>query len=381
MSQQLSIMIEDSLLYAEEFFNNLGHITRFSGSKITAEQLRGVDVLLTRSTTKVSQSLLSQADKLKFVGTATAGFNHLDTDYLTAKGIEWTAAPGCNADAVADYVLSGMLTLSQQDNFQLKDKQVAVVGVGQIGSRVVRRLTALGCEVLSYDPVRAKCDDDFKTCTFDEVLKADIITCHVPLTLNGDHPTHHLFDLKTFQQLKPNAILINACRGEIFDNMALKAFLQMSNKLTVVLDVWENEPNIDMDLLQLVDFASPHIAGHSLEGKARGTEMLYYSLCSFLGLEPEFSLHDFLPEMPVEQIELSATTELDENLVRNLTRFVYDIRNDDVWFRKGMKANPKAFAKMRKSYPVRRELTSLVVSTEALQHQTKLIDLSFRTSN
>lgn len=370
--------IEDSLLYADSFFQSLGKITRFSGSQVTADDIANADVLLTRSTTKVNANLLSKADKLKFVGTATAGFNHIDTQFLAEQQIPWTAAPGCNAEAVADYVLSSALALAQKYDFKLADKTLGIIGVGQIGSRVSQRFNAIGCNVVECDPPRAERDSTFVSSTIEQVMQCDIITLHVPLIKEGPHKTDNLFDLTRLKQLADETILINACRGEVVDNIALKAVLQMDKKLRVVFDVWQNEPGIDVDLLKLVKIATPHIAGHSLEGKARGTEMLYYSVCQAFGIERQFNLHDFLPAMPIDNIQLSSGQLIDEPLLRSLTHLVYDVRNDDVWFRRGMRAGNQKFAPMRKSYPIRRELSSLNVSSDQELQQALVQKMGFR---
>ncbi|AWB68074.1 DUF3410 domain-containing protein [Saccharobesus litoralis] len=380
MATELQIYIEDSLLYAEEFFKDVGNITRFSGYKVQPQDISDADVLLTRSTTKVSRELVSQAKNLKFVGTATAGYDHIDGKALEDKGIHWTAAGGCNADAVADYVLSALFIIAQESMFELADKSVAVVGVGEVGSRIVERVNALGCQVIAYDPVRAQNDASFTSASLDEVLAADIISCHVPLTHDNEFATDKMFGAAQFAKMREDVIFINACRGEIVDEAALKTHMQAKPKTKLVLDVFDNEPNIDLEIMELAMFASPHIAGHSLEGKARGTEMLYFKLCDFFGLNKQHQLHDFLPPMRVDNIDLAASCQFEQSILRKITHLVYDIRDDNVWFKNAMRQDASQFKSLRRSYPIRREMTSLVVRHPAHDIQDKLTQLSLRAT-
>ncbi|WP_017445971.1 4-phosphoerythronate dehydrogenase [Gayadomonas joobiniege] len=376
MTDRFKFYIEDSLLYAEEFFQSLGEIVRFKGRTVTAEQIKDADFLLTRSTTQVNADLLADNNKLRFVGTATAGYNHIDADYLTEKGIPWAPAAGCNADAVCDYVLSSCLNIANKYRFELAGKKVAVVGVGQIGQRLLTRLAALGCEVLAYDPVRADLDKNFESAAFDEVLTCDIITCHVPFTEGGRHPTKHMFNKDTLGHLKPGAILINACRGEVIDNQALLNVFMSGQDLKVVLDVFENEPNIEAQLLPWLEFATPHIAGHSLEGKARGTEILYQKVCKMLGLEANIRLADLLPGMAIDSINMTDNYQLSQRQYRAMINLVYDIRNDDIDFKTGMQQSKNSFEYLRKNYAIRRELTSLKLYCDQMSY-TIFKDLGF----
>lgn len=379
MTKQPHFFIEDSLLYAEEFFAHLGKITRFSGRTVTADDIKDADYLLTRSTTKVNEALLHKCSKLKFVGTATAGYNHIDADYLAERSIDWAPAAGCNADAVADYVISSGLNLANKYGFELKDKKIAIVGVGQIGKRLVKRFSALGCKVVQFDPVRAELESSFNSASFAEVLTCDFITCHVPYVKAGKHTTHHMFDKQTLLKLKPETILINACRGEVINNADLVDVLESGCNLRVVLDVFENEPNIEMALLPLLEFGTPHIAGHSLEGKARGTEILYQILCQRLELPVEIKLQDLLPAMAIDHMVLTEKYQLSQRQFRALMNLVYDIRNDDVDFRLGLAKSPDGFDSLRKNYSIRRELTSLKIQCDKTLYPT-FTNLGFNTS-
>ena len=379
MTTQPHFFIEDSLLYAEEFFSGLGKITRFSGRTVSADDIQDADYLLTRSTTKVNEALLHKCNKLKFVGTATAGYNHIDADYLAERNIEWAPAAGCNADAVADYVISSGLNLANKYGFALKDKKIAIVGVGQIGKRLTKRFAALGCEVIQFDPVRAELESAFTSASFADVLECDFITCHVPYVKSGKHTTHHMFDKQTLLKLKPETILVNACRGEVINNAELVDVLKSGHNLRVVLDVFENEPDIEMALLPLLEFGTPHIAGHSLEGKARGTEILYQILCQRLEIPVEIKLQDLLPAMAIDHMVLTEKYQLSQRQFRALMNLVYDIRNDDIDFRMGLAKSPDSFDSLRKNYSIRRELTSLKIHCDKSLYPT-FTNLGFNTS-
>ncbi|MER2492560.1 4-phosphoerythronate dehydrogenase [Catenovulum sediminis] len=378
MAQELHFFIEDSLLYAEEFFSSLGKITRFKGRDVTAEEISDADYLLTRSTTKVNESLLNKCSKLQFVGTATAGYNHIDAQYLKGRNIPWSSAAGCNADAVADYVLSSAFNLANKYGFLVSDKKIAIVGVGEIGRRLNKRFAAIGCEVVLYDPVRAQTESDFQSASFDDVLACDLITCHVPYVKEGPYATHHMFNEATLLKLPKQTILINACRGEVVNNQDLLSVFKQGHSLHVVLDVFENEPNIELDLLPYLEFGTPHIAGHSLEGKARGTEILYKLVCKRLGIEPTVLLEDLLPAMAINRMELTREYQLSQRQYRALMNLVYDIRNDDLDFRMGLAKAPESFDLLRKNYAIRRELTSLKVECDKSLYQT-FTDLGFNT--
>ncbi|MCU4674671.1 4-phosphoerythronate dehydrogenase [Catenovulum sp. 2E275] len=379
MSDKLHFFIEDSLLYAEEFFSELGQITRFKGRDVTSEEIAQADFLLTRSTTKVNETLLKDCHKLRFVGTATAGYNHIDSDYLASRNIPWSAAPGCNADAVADYVLSTGFNLANKYSFELKDKVIGIVGVGQIGERLVRRFSAIGCQVVQYDPVKAAENPNFISAEFEDILKCDLITCHVPLVKHGPHATEHMFDFETLSKLKENTILINACRGEVVHNQDLLKFFESGKQLHVILDVFENEPEIELGLLPYLEYGTPHIAGHSLEGKARGTEILYQMICERLGIEAKVQLQNLLPALAIEHMTLTDNYTLSQRQYRAIMNLIYDIRNDDLDFRMGLAKAPDSFDKLRKNYAIRREVTSLKVKCD----QSLLpifTDLGFNTS-
>ena len=268
--------------YARELFSRLGEVQAVPGRPIPQAALDDADALMVRSVTQVNRDLLA-GKNIRFVGTATAGTDHVDEDYLREAGIGFSAAPGCNAIAVVEYVFSALLMLAERDGFALTDRTVGIVGVGNVGSRLQARLEALGVRTLLCDPPRAVRSDSGDFRTLDELVReADILTFHTPLFKDGPYKTLHLADEALIARLKPGAILINACRGPVVDNAALLARLEAGQPLSVVLDVWEPEPALNVELLKRVDIGTAHIAGYTLEGKARGTTQVFEAYSQFL---------------------------------------------------------------------------------------------------
>ena len=353
----MKIRYENSLPLAAEYFGTIGAASGYDVGTLTPEQLVDVDVLAVRSTTRVTPELLACANRLTLVGTATAGINHLDTRYLDAQGIYWMSAAGCNAQAVAEYVLSVLCNAHLAGITDLKRARVGIVGAGHVGSALSRLLDTLGIDYVLFDPPLAEQGDERIFTDWQTILNCDVITLHVPLVPEGDYPTDKMIDAEVLNHLSAAQLLINACRGEVIDEVALKQRLMAGNGPTVVLDVFANEPDIDTDLLQYLWLATPHIAGHSLEGKYSGTQMVYEAICGLVGLTPEKSLDDFLPERPNLHVDLELCSDQGDNLAPAiaLVLSVYDVTEDNNNFRQGL-AGPTSFTAMRKQYRVRREL-------------------------
>ena len=350
------IYADDNMPYAREFFSHLGEVRLFAGRTVQPSELQDADVLLVRSVTKVNQALIAACPQLKFVGTATIGIDHIDREALAARGIGFSSAPGCNAQSVLEYVLSSLFWLTEKYQWDLHSKTVGVVGVGNIGRLVVKALQAMGLNVLQCDPLRAAQEPYFPHLSLQQLLpQVDILTLHVPLTRQGLWPTEQLIGPRELKQLKPDCALINACRGEVVDNQALLAEANTGSGRPLALDVWANEPDILQALIPHCDIATAHIAGHSVEGKARGTEMLYQALCDQLGHSAELNLTQVLPEAQFTELKINSNFSLLD--VQNLTRLLYDVRRDDALFR--LHLQHKGFDWLRKSYPARREYSSL----------------------
>ncbi len=368
----MKIYVDDVMPYATEFFRDLGEVVPFSGRKVEPGQLDDADILLVRSVTKVNSALLAGNQRLKFVGTATIGTDHLDTNYLKARGIPFSNAPGCNAQSVVEYVLSCLFLLSEIRQQAMQSWTVGVVGVGQIGRRLVKALTALEVKVLQCDPLRAAAEPDFLQVPFAELSQqVDVLCLHVPLVRDGEHATYHLLNETALQALPSHVAIINACRGEVIDNRALLKHQQQMPR-DLFLDTWEGEPAILQELVPHCHIATAHIAGHSIEGKARGTEMLYQMVCQLLGKTPQWQLADFCPSPIMENLQISADFRLSD--VQNLCRMLYDVRRDDALFRFYLAT--RGFDWLRKTYPPRREFASLQLSGHAIPDF--LVQLGFK---
>jgi len=355
----MKIYIDENVPYGKNFFDSFGEIITFSGRNVTPEQIKDADILLVRSITKVDETLLSLNQKIRFVGTATIGTDHIDLDYLQKRNIAFSSAPGCNKISVAEYVLSALLVLAESKQFDLTEKSVAIVGAGNTGSAVYQCLTGLGVRCKLYDPPLQAAGDTRAFCEFSDVLKSDIISLHVPKTMEGPFKTFHLFDETVLQQLNPQQILINACRGEVIDNQALLMLAREKKSPLLILDVWENEPNIEKALLPFVELATPHIAGYSLDGRVRGTEMLYKALSTYLKTKAVLNSTDFMINPKISQTDIQSPISLE--LLKSLVHLIYDVRRDDALFRHKVNQT-NGFDQMRKNYPERRELSTLSVN-------------------
>jgi len=372
----MKLYIDENIPYAKQFFSGFGELHFFSGRSVTAEQLSDADILLVRSITKVDEKLLNLNKKIQFVGTATIGTDHIDQTYLQNQNITFSSAPGCNKISVAEYVLSALLVLAEQKQFDLVDKTVAIVGAGNTGSAVFERLVALGICCKLYDPPLQQAGDNRDFCTFEEVIKADIISLHVPKTTKGEFPSVHMFNDTVLNKLDKNQCLINASRGEVIDNQALLKRAQQNNCPELILDVWENEPDIKKELLPYVMLATPHIAGYSLDGKVRGTEMLYQALCDHLNQKVEHKSTDFVAKAIISNVKVNQP--LNQPLLKQLMHLIYDVRRDDALFRQ-MIDQDDGFDIMRKTYSERRELSTLFIDAPASENQL-LQSLGFRTN-
>ncbi|CBG89475.1 4-phosphoerythronate dehydrogenase PdxB [Citrobacter rodentium] len=367
----MKILVDENMPYARELFSRLGEVKAVAGRPIPVGELDDADALMVRSVTKVNEALLA-GKPVKFVGTATAGTDHVDDDWLAQAGIGFSAAPGCNAIAVVEYVFSALLMLAERDGFALRDRTVGIVGVGNVGSRLQARLEAFGVRTLLCDPPRADRGDEGDFRALGELVReADILTFHTPLFKDGPYRTLHLADEALIARLKPGAILINACRGPVVDNAALLARLKAGQALSVVLDVWEGEPELNVELLGKVDIGTPHIAGYTLEGKARGTTQVFEAYSAFIGRAQHVALDTLLPAPEFGRITLHGP--LDQPTLKRLAHLVYDVRRDDAPLRK-VAGIPGEFDKLRKNYLERREWSSLYVmcddaSAAALLHQ------------
>ncbi len=380
----MKIYFDENMPFAKNFFSNLSGITTelvpFSGRSLTAEQVSDADVLLVRSITQVNETLLAKNDRLSFVGTATIGTDHIDQDYLAKRNINFHCAPGCNAVSVAEYVLSALVVLAERYLLDLFSLTVGIVGGGNTGTRLSEKLTALGIHHKICDPLlKQKTSDSREFVSLEEVLACDVISLHVPKVTGGEHPTYQLLNQGNLAKLRDDQILISACRGDVIDNNALLALKKSGHGIKLVLDVWQGEPEVLTELIQYTEIATAHIAGYSLEGKARGTEMLYQALCQQINkaqqrnIEPEYHLADFLPPASISLIEIKQ--DFNQILLNQLVKMVYDVRRDDAIFRQQLAMI--GFDQIRKTYPVRREFSAVKVTLPSTTDSDVLHRLGF----
>ncbi|QEY63978.1 4-phosphoerythronate dehydrogenase PdxB [Metapseudomonas lalkuanensis] len=359
----MRIVADENIPLVDAFFGGLGDIRRLPGRAIDAAAVADADLLLVRSVTRVDSTLLA-GTPVRFVGTCTIGTDHLDLEYFARAGIGWSSAPGCNARGVVDYVLGSLLVLAEDEGVDLASRTFGVVGAGQVGGRLVDVLRGLGWRVLVCDPPRQAVEGgdfvDLETI----IRECDAISLHTPLDAGGEHPTYHLLDTGRLERLRPGAWLLNASRGAVVDNQALRAVLERRSDLRAVLDVWEGEPQADVALAQLCRIATPHIAGYSLDGKLRGTAQVYQAWCRFSGQAESVRLDELLPAPWLDELTLDAGTDPNWALA-TLCRAVYDPRRDDADFRRSLAGDEgqrrAAFDVLRKHYPVRREIDGLRV--------------------
>ncbi|WP_087017612.1 4-phosphoerythronate dehydrogenase [Thaumasiovibrio subtropicus] len=383
----MNIVIDENMPYAEALFTQLGEVTLLPGRNLTADDLVDVDALMIRSVTQVNAALLAKANRLKFVGTATAGTDHVDKALLANKGIAFYGAAGCNKVGVAEYVLSSLLVLAQRDGFSVFDRKVGIVGAGNVGSYLASCFQALGVEVLLCDPPLAQQNDPREFVELDTLIaQCDVVTLHTPLVKEGEHTTYHLFDEQRINNLLPGTILINAARGAVVDNAALKRKLVEQDSeqagITAILDVFEHEPLVDLALLPLLAFATPHVAGYGLEGKARGTTMVFNAFSDFLGQKNSANPANLLPEAFTPKVSLGQP--VDQYYLQTLVQLVYDVRRDDSAFRRAMQACGDDEAKMRaefdhlrKNYWDRREYSAITVAGDPSFGLESLANLGF----
>ena len=331
------------------------------GGKTRPEDVMDADALITRTRTKCNAKLLA-GSKVKFIATATIGFDHFDTAYLDEAGIAWTNAPGCNSSSVKQYITSVLLNLAADYGISLRGKTLGVVGVGNVGSKVAAVGRALGMNVLLNDPPRAEKEGADKFVSLERIQsESDFVTLHVPLTETGRDRTYHLADAGFLKKLKPGSFFINSSRGEVCDNAALKAALQAEAIRGAALDVWENEPDIDLELLRLVDYGTPHIAGYSTDGKANGTAMSVNALSRFFNLELKDWYPSHVPGPVIREIAIADQETFEKTLLEAVS-VSYNVRDD--YFR--LMAAPETFEKQRGDYPLRREFPYYTVTVKSL---------------
>ena len=372
----MKIVIDDKIPYIQGAFEPLAEVLYLPGNKISPEAVKDADAIVTRTRTKCNETLLA-GSCVKFIATATIGYDHIDTVYCQKAGIEWTNAKGCNAESVNQYIASALFSWSVKNRTDLKDKTIGIVGVGNVGSRIEKFCRTIGMKVLLNDPPRERNEGPEKFVTIETIQKeADIITFHVPLNLTGKDATFHMVNKSFLQGLGKKPLIINSCRGEINETTAIKNALKEGKLVGYIADCWENEPDIDLELLRLADYGTPHIAGYSKDGKANGTTMSVHAISKFfnLGLENWSPENVEVPEATV--FEIDGNQRRDYSILAEAVLSTYDIEADD----EALRNNTQLFEQLRGDYPVRREFGTFTVKLKNSVKETaeKLRKLGFK---
>lgn len=336
----MKVVIDNKIPYIREAMEALAdEVVYLPGKEITASVVRDADALITRTRTQCNRQLL-EGSKVRFIGTATIGFDHIDTEYCREAGITWSNCPGCNAGAVEQYLYSVLLLLQQEKHVELKDAYLGIVGVGHVGSHILSLAERLGMRILLNDPPRADRGEEGFVSLETLARECDIITFHTPLERNGEYRTFHLADRAFFHSLRKKPYIINTSRGEVVETEAILEALDKGLIGGAVLDVWENEPHINLELLDKVFIGTPHIAGYSADGKANATRMVLEAFCRFFGKEMNF--HIAAPEQPHREYD-------SDERVRQLQ--MYNPHDDCDMLR----AHPELFEQLRGDYVLRKE--------------------------
>lgn len=372
----MKIVCDNKIPFIKGVFEPYAQVVYLPGVQTTPEDVRDADAVITRTRTACNASLL-EGSSVRIVATATIGFDHIDTAWCESNSIVWKSAPGCNSGSVKQYVSSVLVTLCKRHHLDFEEVTLGVVGVGNVGSKVASAARAMGMKVLLNDPPRARKEGPEGFVTLDEIIaKSDIITIHVPLNRSGEDATFHLFDEARLATLNGSQILINSSRGPVVDNAALKAALEAKRIRAAALDVWEGEPNLDPQLVGLLDISTPHIAGYSADGKANGTMMSVRAVAEVLGLPLTGWTPKEIPAPPQNrEFIIYAPALTDQEVITEAVLHTYDVGSDS----EALRLDLPAFEKLRGDYAVRREFQAFTVRLmEGSDSQAKALrDLGF----
>lgn len=372
----LKIIADAGIPFLKGVLEPFGSIEYWPAAAITHETVKDADALLIRTRTSCNKQLL-QDSRVNYIGTATIGFDHIDQEYCQGKGISWTNAAGCNADSVCQYVVISLLVLERDYKVSLKGKTIGIIGLGNVGSRVKKALELQGFKILVNDPPKARAERNEEYVSLETLLThSDIVSIHVPLIRDGLDKTFHLISGTELSKLRKGAILINTSRGEVVNNLALLQALKNGDISNPILDVWENEPLPNTELINLSAISTPHIAGYSIDGKAKATAILVQNLSRHFNL----SLLEWKPEIPQNLtpsiIRIEGKEKLPEQTAKEALMQTYDILSDD----NSLRANPNNFEQLRINYPLRRDVSAHTVQlNNGTKQQAELLEkLGFR---
>jgi erythronate-4-phosphate dehydrogenase len=381
MGDKIKIITDNKIPFLKGVLEPHADIQYLNPPDITHNSIKDADALIIRTRTNCNSELL-EGTNVKFIATATIGYDHIDTEYCKDKNIKWVNAPGCNSSSVMQYIASALLTIGCKKNLNLPDLTIGVVGVGNVGSKVAKLAKIIGMNVLLNDPPRAQKEGNEGFVNLEELIsESDIVTFHVPLIKSGEDKTYHMADENFFSKFRNDKIIINTSRGPVVETEALKKAINKKNVEAAVLDVWENEPDIDKELLEMIDIATPHIAGYSADGKANGTSVCVRKIASFFNFKID---KDWYPnELPFpknpNEILINCENKSNQEIFYKAIRSSYEIIRDDEILRNSI----ETFEKQRGNYPIRREFPFYKIKAENCNDKIKklLKELSFQINN
>lgn len=369
----MKILADAHIPYLKGVAEQFGEVQYLPGNKFDKAAIADKDVLIVRTVTRFDEAILS-GSSVKLICSATIGYDHIDTDYCDANDIGWRTAPGCNANSVEQYVTASLLHLAHKYGFDLQSQTIGVVGVGNVGRKVAAACRKMGMRVLLNDPPRAEQEGNMEQFVSLETIQqeANIITFHPPLTRDGAHATYHLADEQFFDNLAHQPFIINSSRGAVVSNRALTAAIKQEQVAGAVIDCWENEPDVDRELLQLVDLGTPHIAGYSADGKWTGTKMSLENINDYFELNRErIELNDIDAPANAQVIDLAHIPE-EEQLQHAVWHTYQPLRDSNL-----LKVSPEQFYLFRSHYPLRREYHAYQVVNAAQEVEPTLRQLGF----
>ncbi len=340
----MKFVVDKTIPFIENLFEPYAEVVYLEGKDISSDDVRDADGLVIRTRTKCNADLLD-GSSVRMISTASIGSDHVDHEYCKEHGIHFATASGCNAVGVMNYVFAALYGIAARKSIDLEGKTLGIVGVGNTGSRVAAMARHIGLRTLLCDPPRAAVEGPDSFCPLDSLLKqADIVTLHVPLS----DQTRKMANDRFFRRMKPGALFINTARGEVVDESALMRAIPKLG--AVIIDTWNNEPYVNLDLVEKVDIATPHIAGYSYQGKQNGTALAVRAIARFFGIEP---LYEFFPETPLAELEAIKLNlkGKPQGEIASVLSYNYPIFTDDFMFR----MNPAGFENLRLNYSYRRE--------------------------
>ena len=349
----MKIAADSKIPFLKGVFEPYCDIEYLSPAEMTREKIKDADAIIVRTRNRCDELML-EGTNVKFIATATIGFDHIDTEYCRRKGIKWVNAPGCNSVSVMQYMSAALTAFSIKKNVELEGLTLGIVGVGNVGSKVEKAARLLGMNLLLNDPPRERREGKEKFTALEQLAsEADIISFHVPLIKEGIDKTFHLAGEKFWGMVKPGAVFINTSRGEAADTQSLKEAMRKGIVSSALLDVWENEPEPDLELLGMAEIGTPHIAGYSAEGKANGTTVCVNAINEFfnIGIEKEWYPAGLPRPLPEEELVIDCTGLTLQKILYSAIKHTYDIYGES----RALKESPGSFEQQRNNYGIRRE--------------------------